>query len=52
MGGDHNGVVGERDMESGGCNTFVGIWGRDGKEVARGAGVKDGGCNGGRWGGT
>jgi hypothetical protein len=52
VGGDHNGVVGKRDMESSGCNAFVGIRGRDGEEVAGGAGVEDGGCNLWRQGGT
>jgi hypothetical protein len=39
VGGDHDGVVGEGDVESGRGWAFIGVGGRNGKEMASGAGV-------------
>jgi hypothetical protein len=39
VGRDHEGMVGESDVECGGSRTFIGIGSIDGEEVAGGAGV-------------
>jgi hypothetical protein len=52
MGGDHDGVVGKRDMKGRGGRTFIGVGGSYGEEMAGGAGVKAGGREVGLQGGT
>jgi hypothetical protein len=39
VGGDHDGVVGKRDMEGGRGWALIGVGGQDRKEMASGAGI-------------
>lgn len=52
MGGDHDGMIGEGDVEGWGRRAFVGVWGTNGEEVSSGTSVEDGRGGVGWWGGT